>query len=144
VTKVDVEIKPGSSKRIDCRKRDQWINVTIYSNGAFDATSVDPGSVVVSGGSGDLGFSGEQAIQLISSHTRSKQMPAQSNRSAYQWRWHLDDVDGDGSTDMVLEFRLDYTELTCDAAVVAVSGRTQNGKRFEGTKRVDMLVLDQS
>jgi hypothetical protein len=142
VTQVDIEIDPNGSRSIDCRNGQEWITVAIYSRGGFDATAVDPGSVVVSGASSDLGDGGSPANALVAFKESSKQGPVQRERRAYQWTWHLDDVDGDGSTDMVLEFRLDYTELACDAAVAAVRGRTKDGKEFEGTNRVDMLVLE--
>lgn len=133
-TQVDVDVDADGS--IDCRNGDEWITVAIYSSGSFDATSVDPGSVVVSGGASDMGYGGDSTLTFAAYNS--------SARHAYQWRWNLEDADGDGSTDMVMEFRLDYTELTCDAAVVAVTGRTRDGKQFEGTNRVDMLVLERS
>jgi hypothetical protein len=144
VTQVDIDVDPNGSKSIDCRKGQEWITVAIYSSGGFDATAVDPGSVVVSGSSSDLGYGGAAITTFASLKANSKQKPVTRDRQAYLWRWHLDDVDGNGSTDMVIEFRLDYTKLTCDAAVVAVTGRTKDGRSFEGTHRVDMLVLERS
>jgi hypothetical protein len=140
VTQVDIDIKAAGSKSIDCRKGDQWITVVIWSAANFDATTVDPGSVVVAGGSSDLGYRRDAAVDTLVALTLPDAV--QSNLHAYQWRWHLDDVDKDGKTDMVMEFQLDYTELTCDAAAVAVTGRTKDGKAFEGSHPVDMLVLD--
>jgi hypothetical protein len=140
VTQVDIDIKAEGTKSIDCRKGDQWITVVIWSAANFDATTVDPGSVVVAGGSSELGYRRDAAVDTLVSLTLPNAV--QSNLHAYQWRWHLDDVDKDGKTDMVMEFQLDYTELTCDAAAVAVTGRTQDGKAFEGSNQVDMLVLD--
>jgi hypothetical protein len=142
-TQVDIEIVAGNSKTIDCRNGNEWITVAIYSGGGFDATRIDPGSVTVADAS-DLGYGGNSEIVLAAWKGSSKPEPATRSRQAYQWRWHLEDVDGDGSTDMVMEFRLDYTELKCNAAVVAVTGRTKDGGRFEGTNRVDMLVLERS
>jgi hypothetical protein len=145
VTQVDVEIDPSGSKTIDCNNGGQWVRVAILSNDGFDATAVDPGSVSVAS-SGELGYGGpgydNGAPTFIAFDLRSNDKDAARNRSAYQWRWELDDADGDGTMDMVMEFRLDYIHLDCNAAVVAVSGHTRDGKQFEGTHRLDMLVLE--
>ncbi|MCC6455988.1 MAG: hypothetical protein IT328_13630 [Caldilineaceae bacterium] len=138
VTQVDVEIEPGESKAIDCRNGQEWITVVIFSSANFDATSVDASSVVVAGGS-DLGLYGDLAENSFVALALPR--PVQGNLRANQWQWHLDDVNGDGTIDMVMEFRFDYTELTCDAVVVAVTGQTKDGKRFEGSNRVAALAL---
>jgi hypothetical protein len=139
VTQVDVEIEPGESKAIDCRNGQEWITVVIFSSANFDATSVDASSVVVTGGS-DLGLYGDSAENSFVALVLPR--PVQGNLRANQWQWHLDDANGDGSIDMVMEFRFDYTELTCDAVVVAVTGQTKDGKRFEGSNRVAALALE--
>jgi hypothetical protein len=139
VTQVDIDIEPGESKAIDCRDGQEWITVVIFSSSNFDATAVDAGSVVVAGGS-DLGLHGGSAETSFVALALPR--PVQGNLHANQWQWHLDDVNGDGSIDMVMEFRFDYTDLTCDAAVVAVTGRTKDGKRFEGSNRVAALALE--
>jgi len=132
---VDVEVS-------DCRNGQEWITVAIYSSDGFDASAVDPGSVVVSGSS-DLGYGGPALNDFVAFKGNDKQGRAERERRAYQWTWHLDDVDGDGSSDMVMEFSLDYIGLECGATVVAVSGRTRDGKTFEATSSGDMLVLEQ-
>lgn len=146
-TYVDIKIDPGSSKSIDCNNRHGWITVAIFSNGDFDATRIDPASVNVADAASDLGYRGDgdgddSALVLAAFNASNKQGPAARSRHAYQWRWHLEDVDGDGNSDMVMEFRLDYTDLECTAAVVAVTGRTKDGNRFEGTNRIQMLALE--
>jgi hypothetical protein len=143
-TQVEIEIYPGESGQIDSRNGDSWITIAIYSGNGFDATQIDPGSVAVTNGSSDMGYGGSSAVELVAFKAASKQESSARSRQAYQWRWHLDDADGDGSIDMVMEFRLDYTSLDCNAAAVTVNGRTQDGTTFVGTNRVTMLVLERS
>jgi hypothetical protein len=142
--RVDIDIAGRDSGSIDCRDGDEWIRVVLYSGGGFDATRIDPGSVTVSGASTDLGYSGDSAFVLAAFNAAGKQGTTARSRQAYQWLWRLEDADGDGSTDMVMEFRLDYIDLECGAAAVAVTGRTKDGQSFEGTNRIDMLVLERS
>jgi len=144
IIQVNVDIKPEGASSIDCRRGDRWVSITIHSSNGFDATSVDPGSVTVSDGSPDLGYGGEVATTFVAFHARGLQSPIASSSAAYQWRWHVDDVDGDGVTDMVLEYRLDYLKLNCNSALLAVSGRTRDGKHFEGSDQAEKLVVKKS
>src|SRR5690606_37904596 len=137
VTRVDIDIEPGKSKSIDCRKGQEWITVVIYGSAGFDATSVDAGSGVVAGRS-DLGCRESSAETTFVALAQPR--PVQRTLHANQWQWHLDDVNGDGNIDMVMEFRFDYTKLSCDAVAAAVTGQTKDGKRFEGTNRVELLA----
>ena len=43
---------------------------------------------------------------------------------------HLEDVDHDGDTDLVLHFRSNETGLACEPAVVPFNGRTADGRAF--------------
>lgn len=141
VIQAKIDIKPERSRGINCRDGQEWVTVVIFSSADFDATSVEPESVVVASG-GDLGYhSGAAENTFVALALPS---PVQSNLSAYQWQWHLDDVDGDGTIDLVMELRFDYTELTCDAAVAAVTGRTKDGNRFEGSDSVKMFTRGRS
>jgi hypothetical protein len=139
ITQVEFEIKPLGSNSIDCRKTDRWITVAIHTTSGFDATTVDPGSVTVTDGpkkvsyGGSREYGGEAGITLVAYQA--------SNSNAYQWRWSLDDVDGDGDTDMVLEFRLDYVNLSCTTTTLAVSGNTTDGRHFESAHRVERISI---
>jgi len=144
ITQVDVDIKPEGSNSIDCGRGDRWISVAIYSSNGFDATSVDPNSVTISDGSSDLGYGGEGTTTFVAYRADSLKRPAANSSAAYVWRWHLDDVDGDGSTDMVLEYRIDYLKLSCNSAVLEVSGRTSDGRNFTGSNQAEKLVVKKS
>lgn len=133
---VNVDVSAGGS--IDCNNGQQWITVVILSGGGFDATSIDPGSVTVSGGP-EFGYRRDAAANTLIALGRPD---VRSNLADYTWKWHTGDADGDGAIDLIMEFRLDYTDLTCEAAVVAVRGRTKDGKSFEGIDQTDMLVLE--
>jgi hypothetical protein len=164
---VSVDISSGP---INCRDGNEWFTVTILSGGDFDALSVDPGSVDVYGEpnseASQLISPMPTSIELVKSDKSEKNreknrekkrekerekereqerpVEAQNNaNSAYQWRWHLEDANQDGSTDMVMEFQVGITDLTCDAGVVVVTGRTNDGGRFEGSDPVTMVGLDQ-
>lgn len=110
---VNVELK--------CRKRDGWLVLSILSAPNFDATNVDPGSVSIVGS--DLGYAGDGAIVPVAWKA--------VERTAYQWQWSLDDANGDGSIDMVMEFSPKYLGIKCGAGSVAVTGRTKDGTHFE-------------
>jgi len=144
ITQVHVDIKAEGAKSIDCRRGDRWLSITIHSSNGFDATAVDPGSVTVSDGSSDLGYAGGVATTFAAFHASDLQSPVASSSAAYQWRWHFDDVDGDGTTDLVLEYRIDYLKLTCKTASLAVSGRTRDGEAFSGSDQAEKLVVKKS
>jgi hypothetical protein len=127
--------------------REGWVIIAIYGGNGFDATRVDPGSVSVQGASSDLGYSenssDDSRVDFVAFRSSRAEAAARS-RQAYQWLWHLDDANGDGSIDMIMEFDIDYTGVDCNAAALSVSGRTKDGAAFEGTSRADMLVVERS
>lgn len=131
-TKATIEIASGS---IDCRNADQWITVVIYSSGGFDATSVDPGSVTLSNGS-DLSYGGDAELTFAAYSAR--------NRRANQWQWHMEDVNGDGAVDLVMEFRVGYVKLDCSATAIAVTGRTKDGRSFQSINPIKMRARERS
>jgi hypothetical protein len=45
---------------------------------------------------------------------------------------------------MVLEYRLGYLKLTCNSALLAVSGRTRDGTHFAGSDQAEKLVVRKS
>jgi hypothetical protein len=116
---VRVDVGASGSGSIDCRDGQQWVSVVIWSENGFDATAVDPGTVTLYNGSADLGYGRDAGITTFAALTlpnvESQDGPVERARGVYTWRWRLEDVNRDGASDMVMEFRLDYTELTCNA-----------------------------
>ena len=91
VIQVDIDIKPGNDPNsINCNNENETIAVAILSTDDFDATTVDHTTVTFEGAS--------------ETHVDKKTGSA---------RRHEEDVDGDGDTDLVLDFRLGDTDLTC-------------------------------
>lgn len=131
---VRIKVEPGT---LNCRNANKWFTIIILSESGFDASSVVPESMSVFG---ELGSeAGIQNSPLFGTIQPVSYRASDQNRpSTYQYRWHLEDADGDGSIDMVMEFQVGYTDLTCDAAVVVVTGKTNDGGSFEGSKTIKM------
>src|SRR5206468_1291204 len=51
-------------------------------------------------------------------------------------RAHFRDLNGDGRPDVVLQFRMHSTGITCGAADVVLSGKTQSGRTNQGSDSV--------
>ena len=108
---VPVDIKPGSFPNSINRKGRGIIPVAILSTAAFDATTVDADTV-------RFGPNGA----------------APAHRRA-----HLEDVDGDGSTDMVLHFRTRDTGIAAADTEAELVGRTTAGTYFYGADSVRVV-----
>jgi hypothetical protein len=105
---VDIDIKPGSfPNSINPGSRGR-IPVAILTTPAFDATAVDPTTV-------RFGATGAEAPALQAA---------------------LEDVDGDGDTDLVLHFDTQAAGLRCGTTSAFVTGTTVGGQAFEGSDSV--------
>jgi hypothetical protein len=82
--------------------------VAILSDGAFDATTVNPTTVL-------FGANGTEAAPTHSA---------------------LEDVDGDGDTDLILQFRTQDTDIECGANSASLTGETFSGQEIEGSDSV--------
>ena len=152
---VEIEVAPRQES-VDCRDERAIFTVAILTTKDFDATSVDPSTVHVSGGMLSDGTYGKNSpagsrvepVKRGPKHPkhdpdpRAKSAPP-ANAGDYQWFWYREDVDNDGHDDMVMQFRLSYTELTCDAAVVTLTGRTKDGRTFQGQSDLSLAVFDE-
>jgi hypothetical protein len=92
--------------------------VVIYSTGAFDATTIDPGSVRVNGASqnGTAADPGDVHPQIVDANT-------------------------DGRLDLRLEFSIDRLRFTFIDAVADVWGRTTLGMQFSGSDLVQPAIV---
>lgn len=85
--------------------------MAILSTGTFDAASVDPTTVL-------FGAAGDEAAPV---HVA------------------MEDVDGDGRTDMVLHFMTQDTGITCETASAYLTGVVFGGHRVKGTDSIETV-----
>ncbi|MDO8412812.1 MAG: hypothetical protein Q7S51_03360, partial [Gallionellaceae bacterium] len=105
---VSIDIKPGSFPNSINPSNMGETPVAILSNSSFDATTVDPLSVM---------FGPYKAME---SHQKG----------------HIEDVDGDGDLDMVLHFGTQSTGIQCGDTSASLTGKTSNGTEIKGTDTV--------
>lgn len=116
VKKAIIDIKPGSDPNsINPKKSEGVISVAILTTSKadgdpidFDATQVDPSTVT---------FGPDGATEV---HNQG----------------HLEDVDSDGDTDMVLHFRTQETGIQVGDTEASLEGKTTDGKDFKGTDSI--------
>lgn len=111
---VAVDIKYGSDPNsINCGRRhgNAAIPVTVFTDEHFDATAIDPATVV---------FGPAAATEMHGT-------------------MHLEDVDGDGDLDATFHFRFGDTGLDCDSTEASISGQTTDGTAWTGTDAVRMV-----
>ena len=109
VTTVTIDIKPGSDPNSINPKSKGKIPAAILTTDTFDATTVDPTTIL-------FGATGNEAAPV---------------RSA------LEDVDGDGDTDMILHFNTQDTGIQCgDTSSASLTGETFDGQMIEGSDSV--------
>ena len=82
--------------------------MAILTTGTFDATTVDSTTV-------RFGATGTQAAPVHSA---------------------LEDVDGDGDTDMILHFKTQQTGIVCGATFASLTGETLGGQAIEGSDSI--------
>jgi concanavalin A-like lectin/glucanase superfamily protein len=112
VTTVAVDIKPGSLPNSINPKSKGKLPVAILTTNAFDATTVDPTTV-------RFGQTGTEAA------------PVQSA---------LEDVDGDGDTDMILHFNTQDTGIVCGDTSASLTGETFGGQAIQGTDAIKTVA----
>jgi YVTN family beta-propeller protein len=111
VATVAIDIKPGSFPNSINPKSKGVIPVAILTTASFDATTVDLNSV-------RFGRTGAEAA------------PVQSG---------LEDVDGDGDTDMILHFNTQETGIQCGDTSASLTGETFGGEQIEGTDSIQTV-----
>lgn len=103
ILEVDIDIKPGSFPNSVNPGSKGVIPVAILTTASFDATTVDSTTVL-------FGKTGTEAA------------PVQSA---------LEDVDGDGDTDMILHFKTQGTGILCGDTSASLTGETFGGQMIE-------------
>jgi hypothetical protein len=114
--KVEIDIKPDSEPNPINLKARGVLPVAVFSSEGFDATQIDPATVLLAG-----------ATVAVTGGKDAK------------WMAHAEDVDGDGLLDLMLQFDsqlLDPVQLQDGIAVL--TGATYDGDEIEGQ---DDIVL---
>jgi uncharacterized delta-60 repeat protein len=114
VLSVSVDVKPDSSTNVIPLQTNGVIPVAILTTDAFDATSVNPASVCF-GSAND---------------------PTARDCSAKQGTGHLQDVNGDGRTDLLLQYETPQTGIRPGDTQACLTGQTYNGVSIEGCDRI--------
>jgi len=111
VLNVAIDIKPGSfPNSINPRSRGK-IPVAILTTGTFAATTVDTTTV-------RFGATGTEAAPVHSA---------------------LEDIDGDGDTDMILHFNTQDTGIKCGDTSASLTGQTFSGQAIKGSDSIQTV-----
>lgn len=108
---VNLDVKPGGGQPVVNHNSQGLIPVAILSTSTFDATKVNPLSV-------KFGKTGTEASPVHSS---------------------LQDVNGDGLFDMVLQFKTQNTGLQPGDSQATLMGRTSDGTPFRGSTAIQVI-----
>jgi hypothetical protein len=106
---VTIEIKPGANPAPINPRSAGVTPVAILTTSTFDATTVDASTV-------RFGKTGTEAAPVRST---------------------LQDVDSNGTLDMVLQFETQHTGITCGDTSASLTGKTKSKVAFRGS---DVLV----
>ncbi len=108
VVEVHIDIKPGSFPNSINPRSKGVIPVAILTTPTFDATTVDPLSVM---------FGPNGATEA-------------------HGRGHIEDADGDGDNDLVLHFRTQATGVQCGDTSASLTGQTGSGQAIAGADSI--------
>jgi hypothetical protein len=108
---VNIEVKPGDNQPVINVNSQGVVSVAILSTPTFDATKVNPATV-------RFGRTGTEASPV---------------------HFSLQDVNGDGLLDMVLQFKVQSTGLQPSQSQVTLMGRTLDGTPFRGSSPIQLL-----
>jgi hypothetical protein len=111
-TPIDIDIKPGSCPNPINPGSNGLIPVVIFTTDIFDAADVDPGTVTLNGA--------EVAVR-----GKSEKLMA-----------HLEDVDGDGDDDLVLQVDTQSDGVGWEEGPVDLIGKTWDEEDIKGTDDV--------
>jgi hypothetical protein len=108
---VAIDIKPGKFPNSINPKSQGVIPVPILTTDTFDATTVDPSTVL-------LGATGTEATPVHAA---------------------LEDVNGDGLTDSILQFNIQDTEIQCKQSFASLTGETFSGQAIQGSDAIQTV-----
>ena len=108
---VNIDVKPGDSQQVVNLKSQGVVPVAILSTSTFDATKVNPLTVM-------FGRTGTEAVSVHSS---------------------FQDVNGDGLLDIVLQFKTQSTGLVPVDNQATLMGRTLDGTPYRGSSPIRVV-----
>ena len=108
VIQVAIDIKPGSFPNSINPKSKGKIPVAILTTDSFDATTVDPTTVL-------FGSTGTESAPVHSA---------------------LEDVNGDGDNDLILHFNTQATGIQCGDTSASLTGETFSGQEIQGSDSI--------
>ena len=108
VRSVAIDIKPGNDPNPINPNSKGVIPVAILTSDLFDAATVDPTTV-------HFGAAGTEAAMV---------------------QFALEDVDGDGDTDMILHFKTQVTDIVCGGTSASLTGKTLTGQGIGGSDSI--------
>jgi hypothetical protein len=108
---VSIDIKPGDNQPVVNLRSQGAVPVAILSTSIFDATRVNPLTV-------RFGRTGTEATPI---------------------HFSLQDVNGDGLPDMVLQFKVQSTGFQLSDSQATLMGRTLDGTPFRGSSAVQVI-----
>jgi len=115
VIPVNLDIKPGSEPNSVNLGSAGVIPIAILSTAVFDATSVDPASILLA----------SAPIKLV----------GRNNRMLY----HFEDANGDGLLDLVCQIDTDQLQLEIGAASAELTAQTYDGQRISGKDAIQIV-----
>lgn len=111
VVPVVIDIKPGSFPNSINLQNNGKLSVAIITTGGFNAATVDATAVL-------FGATGEKASPV---------------------KFVLEDVNGDGDTDLVLHFNTQDTGIVCGDTAATLTGKTIGGQAITGTDSINTV-----
>ncbi len=115
VIQVNIDIKPGSSTNSINLGSRGVIPVAILSSACFDATTVDPGTVVLAGARVAVRGKAEKSMA------------------------HLEDVNGDGLLDLVVQILHEGLPEYSQEGIAVLTGETDSGLLIKGSD--DIIIV---
>jgi uncharacterized delta-60 repeat protein len=111
---VSIDVKPGSTDNVIPLQSNGVISVAILTTGAFDAASVDPASVCF-GSAND---------------------PSRRDCTEKHGTGHLEDVNGDGRSDLLLHYETQETGIRPGDTQACLTGKTYSGTSIQGCDQI--------